>query len=76
MVLWTLKLFMPSQANTQEVSNDPLLKFKGKTIMVLPPFLMKTLMDADSKDSFKLIKAACKALNNYNESQSAIVPPT
>jgi hypothetical protein len=76
MVLWTLKLFMPSQANTQEVSNDPLLKFKGKTIMVLPPFLMKTLMDADSKDPCKLFKAACKALNNYNESQSAIVPPT
>jgi hypothetical protein len=34
--------------NAQEVMNDPSLKFKGKTVMVLLPFLTKTLMDTDS----------------------------
>ena len=60
--------------NAQEVTNDPSLKFKGKTVMVLPPFLTKMLMDADSKDPFKLFQAACKALNNFDESHLAIVP--
>jgi hypothetical protein len=48
--------------NAQEVMNDALLKFKGKTVMALPHFLTKMLMDADSKDPFKLFQAVCKAL--------------
>jgi hypothetical protein len=40
--------------NAQEVMNDPLLKFKGKTVMALPAFLTKLLMDVDSKDPFQL----------------------
>jgi hypothetical protein len=56
------------------VTNDPSLKFKGKTVMVLPPFLTKMLMDTDSKDRFQLFQATCKALNNFDESQLAIVP--
>jgi hypothetical protein len=54
--------------NAQEVMNDPSLKFKGKTVMALPPFLTKTLMDADSEDPFQLFRATCKALNDFDES--------
>jgi hypothetical protein len=58
--------------NAQEVMNDPLLKFKGKTVMALPQFLTKLLMDVDSKDPFKLFQAACKALNDFDESHLAL----
>jgi hypothetical protein len=54
--------------SAHEVANDPSLKaIQGKNShgSMLPPFLMKTLIDINSEDPFKLFKAACKALNNY-----------
>jgi hypothetical protein len=58
--------------NAEEVMNDSLLNFKGKTVMALPQFLTKMLMDVDSKDPFKLFQAVCKALNDFDESHLAI----
>ncbi len=61
--------------SAQEVADDPSIKFKGKIVMALPPFLMKTHIDMDFKDPFKLFKVAWKALNDYdNKNQPAIVP--
>jgi hypothetical protein len=36
--------------SAQEVADDPSIKFKGKIVMALPPFLMKTHIDMDIRE--------------------------
>ena len=60
--------------NRETTADNPTLSFKGKMSIAVPPFLTKILMDADSEDPFILLKACCKALNDFDERNLAIVP--
>jgi len=53
-------------ATTEELQDDNSLKFKGKLMVVLPPFLAKALMDTDTEDAVMLMMAACKALCQFD----------
>jgi len=51
---------------TEEPQNDKSLKFKGKRMIVLPPFLAKALMDADMEDAATVMMASCKTLYQFD----------
>jgi len=64
-----------SVATTQELQEDENLKFTGKRMVVLPPFLTKAMMDADTEDAILLMMAACKALCDFDTmADGAFVP--
>ncbi len=58
------------------VADNPTLTFQGKLSIAIPPFLTKILMDADTEDAFKLLKACCKALKDFDERNPAYTPTT
>ena len=49
------KLNKLKPASKEQVQKHLELQYKGKKGVVLPPFLMKILMDADSEDPFILL---------------------
>jgi hypothetical protein len=57
----------------EQLQEHPELQYKGKKGIMLPPLLMKILMDADSEDLFILLCACCKALLDFNEASPAMV---
>ncbi len=67
------KLNKSKPASKEQVQKHLELQYKGKKGVVLPPFLMKILMDADSEDPFILLWACCKALLEFNEPSAVMV---
>jgi len=53
-------------ATSVELQEDESLTFKGKCMVVLPPFLAKALMDADMEDAVTLMMVACKTLCQFD----------
>jgi len=52
--------------STEDLQADPSLKFEGKRMVVLPPFLTKVLMETDSDCAITLMIAACKAICDFD----------
>jgi hypothetical protein len=57
----------------EQLQDHPELQYKGKKGIVLPPLLMKILMDANSEDLFILLRACCKALLDFDEASPTMV---
>jgi len=47
-------------------TTNPTLKFQGKHMVFMPPFLTKVLMETDSESAITLIIATCKALCDFD----------
>lgn len=59
--------------NSTTVRAHPELTCKGKKCVAVLPFLAKILMDADTEDTFQLLRTCCKALADFDNQAPSLV---